>query len=1004
MSEPSTPQQDNNPGTADATQRPPLESFIPNTPNANNFNTASQGPQAGPSPSPQAGPKPTAPKSGSHMPIIFAIAIIVIVIAAAAAFMLSSHSKTTSSTTSILTTTVKQPTMAEITSCMDIKSPGRYYLTKNLSVSLSSGACINITSSNVELIGNSNMIKGSGPFVGIPPFTYGIEASNVRNVSITGFNITQFSYGVYFENVQDSSLRASNITKNTMSNIYLSNSSSNIFADDYAMLAASKEGGVNINGGGDNIFMNDTVSNNAYQGFVVNSTGNRFMNDTLTNNPNDFICNGVAGFSSSNLFSNTACKRSSGCSFAQCSVSNVPFNLSSIKLSNSISTCGAIIAPGRYTLDSNLYENEYLNMSNPLSKSVACINILAPDVVLNCNSHRISNGGYGILLSGNFNTSISNCTAYNNTYGLYINGTFYPRISNVTLANNTYGMYVSNMNSGTAMYTKAAGNKYGMFINNTNGFTLNNFNYSDNGYGIYENTGGSDIFNNGAVLGNKYSDLYCTAASYNVTPSLFQGVSCGLTDCSWGTSCARHALPPISMYPIDSCMNITLSGTYGLTSNMQGTPGCINIKTSNVSLECNGKSIVGTAGGSAIVISNQSNIDISNCRISRFGTGFYVSNSSYITIQNSNISSASYGILLNNVSYSKMLDDNASMFTNAGFMLKKVYNSVVSRDIAMNGFANASGFYISNSSKNLITFNNATANIFYGFVISNSRGNNVFNNTATSNLKSDYYCSPDSSGLYAESGGVNFGNTKVDCKWLVELNSLNLVPTCLSISSSSTLVLSQDMLYPYDNICFDVYNTKTSSANGTVINCNGHTMLASNGGTLVNVANASGVEVENCYIKGFTTPITARGGSITALNNTIVNSNVSIAITNSSYPKVMKNVMLNSSYGAILVNSKYGTIENNFAADANISYEIAGGSGFTVSNNKALYGNIGMYIINSTTNIFQNNTLEDMGRYGIACTGYATNNTSLNKDFGKNACSSNYGCYWLSSSPLCSPS
>ncbi len=191
MSEPSTPQQDNNPGTADATQRPPLESFIPNTPSANNFNTASQGPQAGPSPSPQAEPKPKAPKSGSHMPIIFAIAIIVIVIAAAAAFMLSSHSRTTSSTTSILTTTVKQPTMAEITSCMDIKSPGRYYLTKSLSVSLSSGACINITSSNVELIGNSNMIKGSGPFVGIPPFTYGIEASNVRNVSITGFKLAR---------------------------------------------------------------------------------------------------------------------------------------------------------------------------------------------------------------------------------------------------------------------------------------------------------------------------------------------------------------------------------------------------------------------------------------------------------------------------------------------------------------------------------------------------------------------------------------------------------------------------------------------------------------------------------------------------------------------------------------------------------------------------------------------------------------------------------------------
>jgi parallel beta-helix repeat protein len=1003
MSDPSTQPQNNSTDIAKDTQRPPLESFIPTTSNASAQEQQAQPQQTTqPQPQPQSQYKPK--KHGISMGFIAVIAVIIVVIAVAVAFMLSPHAKTTSSTTSILTTTIKQPTMAEITNCMNIKSPGEYYLTKSIDVNISSGACINITSSNVELVGNSNMIKGNGPFIGAPPFTYGIEASNVRNVSITGFNITQFSYGVYFNNVEGSSLSGSNITKNTMSNIYLIDSSSNVFAKDFASLAASSEGGVSINGGGDNIFSNDTVSSNAYQGFIVNSTGNEFLNDSLVNNPNDFICSGSAGFASSNLFKNTACRRNIGCDFAQCSVSNIPLNVSSIKLASNITTCGAIVAPGKYTLDSNIFANNYFNMSNPLSKGVACISILAPDVVLNCNNYRINNGGYGILLSGNFNNSISNCMLNNNTYGIYLNNTLYPKINKTILTNNTYGMYINNMAYGTATYTKAIGNQYGVFINNTNGFTLNNFNSSNNNYGIYANTGGSNVFNSGAVIGNKYSDLYCTASSYNVSPSLFQGVTCGLTDCSWGTSCARHALPPISVYPIDSCTNITLSGTYELNSNIAGVPGCINIKANNVNLNCNNKMIIGSSSGRAITILNQSNVGVSNCRISKFNTGFYVSNSSYITIQNSNVSATSYGVSLRNVSYSKVLNDNVSAFTGAGFALDKVYNSVISSDIAMNGVMNASGFVIGNSTSNLVTLNKATANSFYGFIFANSRDNNVFNNTATGNTKLDYYCNANTSGIYAESGGVNFGNTKGNCKWLVELNNLNLLPTCLSISSSSTLILTQDMLYPYDNICYDIYNTKTSNANNTVINCNGHTIFASNGGTFVNVANASGVEVENCYIKNFTMPITGKGNNMLVLNNTIVDSGTSIAITNSSYPKAMKDTILNSSYGIVLVNSKYGTLENNFAADTNISYEIAGGSGFTISNNKALSGSIGMYIINSTTNIFQNNTLEGMNKYGITCTGYATNSTSFNKDFGNNACSSNYQCYWLTSSPLCKAS
>lgn len=969
-------------------QRPPIQSFIP-------------GQQAEGAEEATGGAQVSAPKKRGKMWLYGGVILIILIaIGLLLAGNRAPHAVTT--TTSIITTTITQPPMAEIQNCTTITKPGVYYLTKSITVAISKGACIYVNSSNVKIIGNYNKISGNGPYVGVPPFTYGIKVSNAKNVTIDSIALTQFSFGIYFYNVENSTISNSNVTKNTISNIYLDNSYFNKIKSTTAAFSSSTYGGIYIEGGWGNLFLNDNIYGNAYYGFAVNSTGNRFINDTLTNNPEDFVCYKNAGFSSSNLFSNVKCNNNLGCNFAWCSQSNKELNMSQIALSENITGCGSINAPGTYTLAANISATNYFNMSNPASKQMACISINSPSVVLNCNGYTIKDAGYALKLSGNYNDTIKNCVLQNNTVGLYLNNSFYPEISNMTFINNRYGLYMNNMNSGYAYNIKGSGNDYGLFINNSNSFTLSNFNFSNNKYGLFANTGGSNIYNNGVLQGNRYGDVYCTALSYNKSPSMFVGVSCGLTDCNWAT-CAKRTLPPISLYPLNNCTAITIPGNYTLTSNIKATPNCFTIKVSNVSLSCNNYYIVGTGSGSAFLLSNVSNIYISGCKLSNFGSGFTIRNSSYITIKDSNIKNVGYGIDVYNLTYGKILNNNVTTFYNTGFRFEKTSSSIITMNNATNGINNANGFVIGNSTNNILGLNNAVQNAGYGFLIYNSNKNNIFNNTAYSN-NIDYYCSPYSSGIYAELNGVNFGGTKYNCHWLVELNSQSPSLTPLSISTSSTIILTQDILYTYGATLYNIYNTKQSSANNTVINCNYHTVLATNGGVFANIANSSNVKIENCYIKNFTYGIRSYGSYLNAINNTITDSNVGISVSNAAYPKITNNTILNTSYGMLFVNTNYGTINKNYIANSNISIELGGGLGYQITGNKAYYGNIGLYIINSTTNILQNNIFANMARYGITCTGIATNSSiSLNKDYGNNVCSSNYGCYWMSSSPLCKP-
>jgi len=978
---------------ADEESPPPLEKVIPG------FSTAQT--EEAKQPQPQAAVPRQKRQYGSMLTIIIVLVIIAAVAGGSYVILTQKHVATTVTTT--VSTTVPKVNMTIINGCAQIKSPGKYYFNHNIKVNMSSGACLNVTSSNVEIIGNGNSLEGSGPYSGLPPFTYGIKIGSVSNVTVYDLAVSDFSYGVLLKGTSNSRLALDNFSKDTMSGVLIENASYNVIENSTMFGMASKEGAIYIASGHGNIVKNTTINNNAYYGISVNSTGNSFIGDNLYDNPVDFICYSGGALRNENSFSNVKCATNYYCNFAQCSTTNLPFNISSIVLSSNVAGCGGIYSPGTYTLSKDISAGSFMNTSNPLSAHAACITVLSPAVVLNCNGHTISSGNYGVSIGNIYNVTLENCNIENNSYGIYLSGTLYSKIYNTTLKNNDYGIFINGVSTMGAVNINGTNNTYGAYVSSSTGVLFNRFKFIGNSYGVYMDSGSGNSFNGGTLMNNKNGDLYCTASTYNSTYNLLENTACGLTDCSWGASCLQHEPPPISIYPITGCKTITYPGSYSINNNIVGGNRCINIQTSNVNINCNGHIITGGMQGSAFYINSQQNVSLTNCNIDKFASAINVSNSSFISLQDINISSVSNGVTIANSIYSKIINVNTTSFSGgSAFFISGVNKSVISSDIAADGTGASRGFVFVNSSNNIISYNNATGNSGYGFAFYGANGNNVFNNTAYQN-SNDYYCNASSSGIYAELNGVNFGHTKQGCTWLVELTPLTISPSCYAISSASQVTLTNDMLYPYGATCFNIYNTPSSSGNNTVINCNGHTVLATHGGTFVNVANATNVKIENCYIKNFTDAVTDSASYVNVLNNTIATANFSITVGNSRYPYIYNNKIFNASYGIMIESSLYGKIIKNNITSTNIPIQISGGGVFTITNNKASAGSIGLYLINSTLNTLQGNAFTNMSRYGIFCTKSIENSSSLNKDFGGNICSSNHDCYWMTTSSSCAP-
>ena len=921
------------------------------------------------------------------------LSVLAILILAAAVYSIYSY---TSKAPPVRTVPPAPKPKSDILSCESITSPGIYNVDAELS-SQPSGSCLIISSNNVRINGNGNKIMGNGPFVQTPPFSYGVEIDGVSNVTVDNLNVSRFSYDIFLANAT-SSMVSNNIALNgTISGVYLYGSSNNIVTNNKAFGAGSQAGGLGINAGGNNTVSYNHIMYNAYYGAYVNSSGNKFLENNISSNPVDLFCSSSASLRKSNSFEGSACSVNYYCNFAYCSKTNLPSNLSSIVLSKNIDSCGVINTPGDYQIKSNLDLSNYVNTSNPLSNNI-CIKINTPNVRLDCRNNTIYNSYYGVF-SNNYNTIINNCNFYNNTYAVYLNNAFDSSIYKGSVTHSKYGAYLLNISSSSIFGTIYAEDTYGIYLNNTSSVVINSTSASNNTYGVYYESGQTNTFLSSVFSGNSKEDFFCSAATYNSSFNIMQSNSCGLTDCSWGT-CERKVLPPVTTYPVFGCSTLSVPGNYTLDSGIIQThgSGCLSITSNSVSLNCNKKFIEGDGIGSGISVRNSSYVTLIGCDLNTYSTGINASNAPHLEINNANISAVGVGISLQNSNDSSVTNSTITTFSKLGFSFSGVDYGTVSGDRASQGVSNATGFSFNSSNHNIIRENLANSNPNYGILFSESRQNLVSNNTAESNINYDYQCGGSSSGIYAESGGVNIGITKNSCLWLVEQNPL-VPPSCYLVSHSTDIAMQSDMLYTYGATCYSFITTNSSSGSQSTINCRGHTVVSTKGGTFANI-QAPYVTIENCNLVGFSRAVVSSSSYTELVNDTITNSNYSVEFDNATYPSVSSSFFTNSTYGIYGQDSRYGSITKNTFVNVSHGIELLDGSAFQILNNMVNTATSGLSLFNSQLNILQSNSFLNTTSYGIECTQFASN-SSNNFDHGGNICSTNNGCLWMSSSTGC---
>ncbi len=770
-----------------------------------------------------------------------------------------------------------------------------------------------------------------------------------------------------------------------------------------------------------------------------------FINNSVTKTPVSFLCEGVNGFSKSNFAQGNLCFNNTQCNFVTCEGSNIPLNLSNIPLKSSISYCGKISQAGIYSLSHNLNVNEYMNSSKVM---MPCISIASSNVTLNCNGFGISNATIGISASNLTNLTIENCpvSSYNGSIYLYnvsnahiFNVALRGLWSNVSHSSANFGLTgiaVSNSlfsnitatNSSDGIYLESAGNStiknvyvynnshsgilivtsnfdslsnivsnynyYGMGLMNSYAVTLTGYSLLNNTYGIYLSDSLGDVFLNGKALNNSNTDIFAEPDSANASDNQLLKSSCGVTDAYWAKSiCTSFVLPGVNYKPITNCTAITKPGTYRLMSDINNAQmNCIDISANNVVLNCAHHAISGNRYGPAIAIKAQNHINVENCTINNFGSGIYINSTQNAYIDNNTINNAGTAINVSNSAFLSIYNNKASQTYAYGLFASNVIHSQIANNTFAYNQQPGAAIYLFNSGHNLIK-NNYGSSAGIGMYLA---GNSTFNNISINTMHGtsfDYFCTHANSNITAEYGGINYGQSKSGCHWLAALSDVSKNIPCQSALAPSTYSLSSDYVYPYGAICFNVH------ANSTLINCNGHTIIATNGGNFASFINSQRFTLENCYLKGFALPIYANNSSGSIYNNTIYMSNASflslaINMTNSKYFNISKNNIYSLYSGIVVSNATAGRLVGNNVTAYAYPYRLVNVHNSTIFSNRAPYaGTTGMVLLNSTGNSFEANNFS--GVYSLLCIG-ASQPSYSNTDLGSNYCVKNVNCTWVS--------
>ena len=962
--------------------------------------------------SPEAAPPYTPPPETSRAPkyefpkdrrptfkIIAAILIILIGGGAIYYFATSYHGSTSTTTVITATTTVPTTKAGYLSACQPITQSGSYYLSGSVKYTGTSGACFNITASNVAIVCNGMNITGSGPYNGVGPFSYGVFVKGVNNFSVSNCGIANFSYGIYSSSVNRFRISSSNITQDYVSALYLSQSTNGTVIDNLITNSSSLAGAIYIaNGSENNQFQNNTLKFNSVYGIRSNSSSNKFIDNYITGSSYSFICSAQNGYAFSSFAEGNTCFNETGCDFVACTGVNIPANLSQISLNSTVSSCGTIRTAGSYSLSKDINMGTYSSVG--VSYTAPCITIETQGATLQCNGHKITNADTGISVLAQ-NVRVLNCSVQNSGTGVLLDYANDSVLANSTFMNDNVSIELVNSSGVKLAYVNADNSTYGMLYETAFSDIATNFSADNNKFGIYLSNSLGNIFTTGSALSNTKFDVFGDSLSTGPSSDIMTGVNCNITNAEWATCKTYVPGNALAQFPLTSCTNIQRSGIYVLSNPIINAPDyCFRINADDVVLKCDGQVISAALGGfgPAMYVKGRNNVTLENCGLTGFDFGVNVTNSTDITVQNINGSSLNnYGIVFKNVVkgtlYNNTIanDRNASIYLNNSRLINAYNNS------AIHGIAQNIGLLLLNTSASVI-MNNSGDNNYVGIELLGQKtaNNTVLYNTYENSGLTDYSCDQYNNALNApEKGGINYGSTETGCLWLAVAAPGAIPLQCTTALQPSLFTMSQDYAYGLGQTCFRIY------ANSTTINCNGHTVLSTDGGTFAYLGYSPQMStIENCALKGFTTPIAGINSSVALINDTIYINTTglpsSVAAVNITHTLnfQMVGTSIDTYYtGLSLYNVTYGKMDNDNVTAA-ISYMLRNMTALSVTNvTSTKTSGIGMYLENSTLNDLQNNYLYG-GSIGLLCTGISISSIN-NSDVGGNLCSSNHGCDWI---------
>jgi parallel beta-helix repeat protein len=352
-----------------------------------------------------------------------------------------------------------------------------------------------------------------------------------------------------------------------------------------------------------------------------------------------------------------------------------------------------------------------------------------------------SSNAYGIYLmtSSNGNT-ITNCTTNSNTNsGIYLNSSSNNNIfaNNTASSNTNWDIYNFGVQNNT--FTNQTLSSYPTTISFTYGgdISLKGVTSPPSDPGSYKNiskyinaTDHPDEASPWLFLNVSYADSDISGVNES---SLFVARNNGtwetntsaFTDGTYGVNTgANYVYANITDFgstfaplgslipPISSCTIINSAGNYVLNQSiLMSNLTCINIATSNVTLDCAGYDINYTTGGvssisavNAGIYTPRSYVTIKNCRVYNYSYGAYVANAQYNTLINNTFSNNSYGVYLTSSNNSIITNNSASSNTQYGINLENSNNNTISNSITSSNSIH--DIYLSNAQNN--TFTNQT--------------------------------------------------------------------------------------------------------------------------------------------------------------------------------------------------------------------------------------------------------------------------------------------------------